>query len=125
MGHGLIRSCGLLVAIGLAWHSARAGDRKTERFQEPQERMALAQKAHASSSAQFELARPLLITDFQGRSSVTSDRRSPYLIEKSDSDTQAHGHKSLILFQMNSKVGQIKVKPLIGHVTGAQCSIGF
>jgi len=125
MRRNLIPSYGLLIAISLACQPARAGDRKSAaRLQEPKEQILVTQKDQ-TTSARYELTRPLLITSLEGKNSVSADRRPGYLIEKSDSDTRSHEHKQLTLFHMNSKVGEITVQPLIGHVTGAQCSIGF
>jgi len=125
MRRNLIPSYGLLVAISLACQSARAGDRKSAaRLQEPKEQILVMQKGD-TTSARYELTRPLLITFPEGRNSVSTDRRSGSLIEKSDSDTRAHEHKPLTLFHMDSKVGEITVQPVIGHVNGAQFSIGF
>ena len=126
MRRHLIPAYGLLIAIGLACQPARAGDRKSAaRLQEPKEdQILVTQKSH-TTSAQYELTRPLLITSVAARGSVSTDRRSGYLIEKSDSDARSHEHKPLTLFHMDSKVGEIKVQPVIGRVNGAQCSIGF
>jgi len=125
MSRNLIPSYGLLIAIGLACQPARAGDRKSAaRLQEPKEQSVISQKAD-TTSARYELTRPLVMAPVEGRNSVSTDRRSGYVIEKSDSDTRAHEHKPLTLLRMDSKVGQITVQPVIGRVNGAQFSIGF
>jgi hypothetical protein len=125
MRQNLIRSCGSLVAIAFACQSALADDRKSVgRFQESKEQTFVTQKGH-QTSFRYELTRPLLLTTSKPENSVLTDRRLGYVIEESNPNARAHEHKSLTLFRVNSKVGQITVQPVIGHVTGAQCSIGF
>ena len=125
MGRNLVGSCGLLIAIGLAGYPARAGDRKSaRRVQEAVEEVLIAPKGSAISP-RYEMAGASTGKPFEARSSVLriTDRAGTGVRE--DAAAPASEHKQLTVFHFDSKFGDIAVQPVIGHVNGAQFSLGF
>jgi hypothetical protein len=117
--------CGLLVAIGLACQPAQAGDRKSaRRDHEASEDIIVPSKTHAVS-LKYELTGASTAKTFEAGSSASVGRRSSRDRGTPTADAPAREHRRLTLFHINSKIGDIAVEPVIGHVNGAQFSIGF
>ena len=118
-------ACGLWVAIALACHSAQAGDRKTP---------AAMQKAHPALVALHD-TRILVTGSADAGASVARRSEGGYLVAPSRHQTaeseqrsetgRGSEHKPLTLFHFNSGLGEVDVRPVVGHVNGAQLSIGF
>jgi hypothetical protein len=117
----------LLFALGFISHPAHAGDRKTSQHPaearqdllSPAKNRTLVvryEKVNASSAANsFEERRYLIFADNPAR----------HVSETENGAESRHEHKPLTLFQFNSKLGKVAVEPVVGHVNGAQFSIGF
>ena len=122
MARDLVGACGLSVVIGLVCQPARAGDRKsTGGVQESKRAVIVAHNAYAGSIPVVTIgasaSRPLAL-------SYSIDPRSA-AGKEGEAAARAHDHKTLTLFRFNSNFGEVAVQPVIGHVNGAQFSIGF
>jgi hypothetical protein len=117
----------LLVAFGLACQLAQAGDRKPDarRIRESREEIAVAHKM-LTTTALYERISLSTVTPSEAKYSVSAERP---LIEARERESLVapakSDHKSLTLFHLNSRVGDIVIQPVFGHVKGAQFSIGF
>lgn len=123
MGRTFLGICGLLVVIGLVCHPAQAGDRKSGRriIQEN----AAADEFFIPQKERTMSIRSEMIDPAAARAAVSRKHRSNDDGEKEDRPAPARERKRLILFHINSKVGDIAVQPVFGPVNGAQFSIGF
>ena len=121
MGRDLIGVFGFSVVVGLVCQPAQAGDRKsTGGVQESKRAVLVAPNTYAglppgetngaSPSRPFALSYPV-------------DRRSNG--KEEEAAARARERKTLTLFRFNSNFGEVAVQPVIGHVNGAQFSIGF
>jgi hypothetical protein len=122
MGRRLIGTYGLAIAVGLACPSAKAGDRNSAGTRPERQEVRLVIEKHFALMSRPEKASIEVIRPFRTSSGKATERRSG----ESEEDSEGrHEHKSLTLFRFNSKFGEVAVKPVIGHVNGAQFSIGF
>ena len=118
-------ACGLWFAIALACHSVQAGDRKT---------VASMQKIHPALVA-LPVTRTVVTRGENPGPSATRRSGVGYLVAPSHQRSGESGqrsesgrateHKPLTLFHFNSGLGEVAVRPVVGHVNGAQLSIGF
>ena len=123
MGRNLIAIYGLPIGVALAFSSAHADDRKSAgRLQERREATFTTRKQEVVV-AQPERISVRVIRPFQTSSQEVTNRRS--IGNDGTNNDQAHRYKSLTFFHFNSKFGEVAVKPVIGHVTGAEFSINF
>jgi len=109
--------------MGLACQPAQAGDRKsTGGVQESKRAVLVSHNVYAGSIAGeitgAPASRPFAL-------SYSADPRSGSGSEKEEAAARSHEHKALTLFRFNSTFGEVAVQPVIGHVNGAQFSIGF
>jgi hypothetical protein len=117
--------CALLVAIGLAWQPAQAGDRRSSRrAEETSEDIFVPSKTHPVA-LKYEVPGVAARKNFEAGSSATAQRRSSRDTGTPATDAPAREHRRLTLFHINSRFGDIAVEPVIGRVNGAQFSIGF
>jgi hypothetical protein len=125
MRRNLVGSCALLAAIGVVCQPAFAGDRKSaSQVQEAEKEILVSRKAHAVS-VRSEMAGASVARPFEARYPASPDHRFARDNEREIAATPAREHKPLTLFHLNSKFGDIAVQPVIGHVNGAQFSLGF
>lgn len=115
MARGLIGACGFSVLFGLVCQSAQAGDRKSTGGVQESKRAVLI--AISSETTGASASRPLAL-------SYSVDRRSGSGKDE-ELAARTHEHKTLTLFRFNSNFGEVAVQPVIGHVNGAQFSVGF
>jgi hypothetical protein len=125
MKRNLVGSCGWLVAIGRACQPAHAGDRKSAgQVQEAKEEIVVARKVQAVS-LRYEMVGASAARPFEARYSASADHRSSRDRGTENAPAKASEHKPLTLYRFSSKFGDIAVQPVIGHVNGAQFSLGF
>src|ERR1041385_4511243 len=123
MGRNLVQSCGLLVAIGIAFQPADAGDRKSAaRLQEVQDEILVVRKSQGPS-LQNEMLGASTTRPLETRLSAFADHRSIKDSKRENAAASASEHKPVTLFHFNSKLGDVSVQPVIGHVNGAQFSL--
>ena len=127
MGRRLFGICLLLIAIIFASQSAQAGDRKSRDVQESKlELFASSHQTHAVlASGRSEQPDPATVRLFEAGDPVLASKRLGGHEEKENSSEAKHEHKALTLFHFDSKLGEVKVQPVFGKVTGAQFSLGF
>jgi hypothetical protein len=124
-----VGSLGLVIAIIVISPPAQAGDRKSDgrgSQDSKAELFASSHKAHAVLvSRGSERPDPSSIKLFEDGDSILASKRLGGHEEKQTSGEAKREHKSLTLFRFDSKLGEIKVQPVFGKVTGAQFSLGF
>lgn len=126
MERRLVGSVGLLIAIILATPLAYAGDRKSNSQDSKSELFASDYKARAVLvSGRSEQPSPSAVKLLDGGDSVLASKRLGGHEEKETSGEPKREHKPLTLFRFDSKLGEVKVQPVFGKVTGAQFSLGF
>jgi hypothetical protein len=120
----LIGSCGLLVAIGLASQPAQAGDWKSgSPVHQAEKEIRVSWQTHAVSP-RFQIADAAVTRSFETGHPASDDSGSGR--EKGKAiGVPTKEHRALTLFHLNSRFGDIAVQPVIGHVNGAQFSLGF
>jgi hypothetical protein len=126
MGQTLVGSYGLLIAIAFA-STAHGGDRKStpQEIHESKGSSVGSQQSHAiliSAPVRSGRSNVSLASPFEGRYSDFGRRLA---VDEKENSNGPKEHKSLILFHLDSKLGEIKVQPVIGKVTGAQFCLGF
>jgi hypothetical protein len=122
MARDLIGACGLSLVIGLVCQPAEAGDRKsTGGLQESKRAVLVTHNADAGSIPGATIGtsanRPFALD-------YSVDHR-PGSGKEGEAAARTHARKTLTLFRFNSNFGEVDVQPVIGHVNGAQLSIGF
>jgi hypothetical protein len=63
------------------------------------------------------------VRPFEARYSTSADQRPARDRERRNADAQAHEHKPLTVFHLNSKFDDIAAQPVMGQVNGAQFSL--
>ena len=125
MGRNLIGSCGLLIAIGLGYQPLRAGDHKSAgRAQAVKEVILVTQDTYAMSR-RYEKVGASSVRLFEAGYSASTNRHLDQESARENAPAPTGEHQRLTLFHLHSKFGDIAVQPVIGHVNGAQLSIGF
>ena len=129
MKRRLLESCGLLIAIiFVSAQPLHAGDRKSSGREIQESKLDL----FASSSK----SRAILVSGrpepgpaggrlFEDSNSLLASKRLGGHEQRENSGEPKREHKSLTLLHFNSKLGEVKVQPVFGKVTGAQFSLGF
>ncbi|HEX4666696.1 MAG TPA: hypothetical protein VH207_08845 [Chthoniobacterales bacterium] len=125
MGRRGVVFCGLLVAIGLACQPAQAGDRRSATRGNDALDDIFILSERRGVAPKYEAVGAWTAKSFAAGSSVSARRRSSRESGTPTADSPAREHRRLTLFHINSKFGDIAVEPVIGHVNGAQFSIGF
>ena len=117
----------LLFALGFVSHAAHAGDRKTSHHPaEATQDIVSPAKSHTLSLRYEKVNASTAGNSFEGRTHlIFADNPSRRMSETDNGAESRHEHKPLTLFQFNSKLGKVAVEPVVGHVNGAQFSIGF
>jgi hypothetical protein len=127
MGRTLVSSCGLLVLITFVSAPAYAGDRKSSgREDSKMELFGSSQKSRAVLvSGGSDRPNPSGASLFDGDNSTLASKRLGGHDEKERSGEPKREYKKLTLFHFDSKLGEVKVQPVFGKVTGAQLSLDF
>ena len=119
----VIQICWWLAAVTLLCQPVQAGGRRaaersgdrTEYVLDSKQPAGSTRSAKVSTSTEQILGgRPLVLSGRQG------DRD-----DGSQENGKGRKYKKLTLLHFNSKVGEVRVEPVFGHVNGAQFSIGF
>jgi hypothetical protein len=118
-----------VIAIGLVCPSADAGDRKSSGRELQESKMEIFGSPLKTRtilvSGRSEQPGSSAGRLFEGSDSILASKRLGGHEEKGTSGEPKREHKSLTLFQFDSKLGEVKVQPVFGKVTGAQFSLGF
>ena len=127
MGRRLFGICLLLIALIFAGQLAQAGDRKSKDVQDSKmELFASSHQTHAVLvSGRSEQPDHATVRLFEASDPVLASKRVDGHEEKENSSETKHEHKALTLFHFDSRLGEVKVQPVFGKVTGAQFSLGF
>ena len=128
MGRTVLGFCGLLVVISFPFQSTHADDRKSagHEIQELKGTAHSPRETHAMSVSmpvQSERVSASVANPFEGRASDLIDHR--LVGDGKENSSRPRDYKKITLLRLDSKLGEIKVQPIIGKVTGAQFSLGF
>ena len=119
----VIQICWWVAMVTLLCQPVQAGGRRAAEHSDARAEYLLDSKQPAvsmrSARASTSTEKPL-----QGRRLVLGGRQ-----DDRDDGSQENGkgrkYKKLTLLHFNSRVGEVRVEPVFGHVNGAQFSIGF
>ena len=124
-----LKSCWLLTAIVLTSQVAQAGDRKSSGREVQESKIEIfgpSQKTRTILvSGRSEQPNASAVRLFEGSESVLASKRLSGHEEKETSGEPKRERKPLTLLRFDSKLGEVKVQPVFGKVTGAQFSLGF
>ena|SRR5947209_1147843 len=138
MARNLLTWAGLFVAAGLACQAARGSDRKSDLFHQGATPHHITLAAQARSSGDNNIAvrglkvqgrsdLPFLsVSPFESRLARLDNRPSAVETrQKEKGPTTPAERKSVTLFRLDPKFGDVSVQPVVGGVNGAQIAVGF